>query len=523
VRSAAALATPVAVSWERLIGRYALYDEIASGGMASVHFGRLLGPGGFARSVAIKRLHAHFAKDPEFVAMFLDEARLAARVRHPNVVPTIDVVAESGELFLVMEYVQGESLARLLKAAARDKRRVPPRIAATVAIQTLWGLHAAHEAKSERGAPLGIIHRDVSPQNILVGDDGVARIVDFGVAKAAWRYQSTREGQLKGKLAYMAPEQVRGGATQDRRVDVYAAAVVLWETLCTKRYVPEDNPALMLKKLLEHAAEPPSRFVPDVPPELDAIVLRGMAADPGERFATASEMADALEGAIVMASPREIAAWVRAAVGSVLEERARMLSEIESASAGAIEPPSRGRSPAPPPAEPCSGLVPVELPSSELQSVVGEPGTVSGAAGVRVPSLRPARWEHAWRRWLWLAAVGVGAAGSLAVWLASAHRRAGVAPESLVLVPPASMQSADTSAAAPSDPAPLADAPASGLAQASVEAPPPRPPVTRSRPGTLVGQPTSSAPGRPPRAECSPPYTVDGDGVRIPKPRCLHP
>src|SRR5262245_394878 len=150
--------------------------------MATVHLGRLLGPVGFSRTVAIKRLHAQFATDPEFVSMFLDEARLAARIRHPNVVPTLDVVATEGELFVVMEYVHGESLSRLIKEEARNGRRIPPRIAASLISGTLQGLHAAHEARDERGNPLNIVHRDVSPQNILVGSDGIARVLDFGVA-----------------------------------------------------------------------------------------------------------------------------------------------------------------------------------------------------------------------------------------------------------------------------------------------------------------------------------------------------
>src|SRR5580658_5515960 len=153
----------------RLLGRYAIYDKIASGGMATVHLGRMLGAVGFARTVAIKRLHPQYAEDPEFVSMFLDEARLVARISHPNVVPTLDVVNTDGELIIVMEYIRGESLARLIRAAAQRDSVIPAPMAATLLVGVLHGLHAAHEAKSERGEPLGIVHRDVSPHNILIG------------------------------------------------------------------------------------------------------------------------------------------------------------------------------------------------------------------------------------------------------------------------------------------------------------------------------------------------------------------
>src|SRR5437868_956560 len=186
-----------AVVVPRMVGRYAIFDEIASGGMATVYLGRLTGSGGFARTVAIKRLHPQFAKDPEFVTMFLDEARLAARIRHPNVVPTLDVVAASGELFHVMEYVQGESLSHLARGLKTRSERVPLRILLRIMNDVLQGLHAAHEARDERGVPLCIVHRDVTPQNVLVGVDGVARLLDFGVAKAAGRAHTTQDGQIK--------------------------------------------------------------------------------------------------------------------------------------------------------------------------------------------------------------------------------------------------------------------------------------------------------------------------------------
>jgi len=316
-----------------IAGRYALYGEIASGGMATVYYGRLLGAGGFARTVAVKQLHAQLAKNPEFVAMLLDEARLAARIRHPNVVPTLDVVATASELFLVLEYVHGESFARLHKATREAGAKIDPRVTRAVLVGALHGLHAAHEALNEDGAPLGLVHRDVSPQNILVGVDGTARILDFGVAKADGRLQATRQGQVKGKLAYMAPEQL-GAGTIDRRTDVYAAGVVLWEALAGRRLFRAESEAAIVHLVMENAIRPPSEHTPGLDPELDAIVLRATAKDPDARFPTARDMAMALEridvsGALAPAS--EVGAWCELRGGDALRRRADEIRELESA------------------------------------------------------------------------------------------------------------------------------------------------------------------------------------------------
>jgi serine/threonine protein kinase len=332
----------------RVLGRYALYDLIASGGMASVHFGRLVGPVGFARTVAIKRLHPQFASDPEFVSMFLDEARLAARIRHPNVVPTLDVVSLEGELFLVMEYVQGEPLGGLIKAMRKTGQPMPVPYAVAIVAGALRGLHAAHEAKDERGSPLGIVHRDVSPQNILVGIDGVPRVLDFGVAKAAGRLQITREGQLKGKMAYMPPEQIRSTGT-DRRTDIYAAGAVLWEALTGQRLFQGDNDVAVFSKVLEGKVDPPSKVAPQVPTALDAIVLKSLAMSPHDRYETARDMARALEVAVQLVPVSEIGEWVEKIGADHLSTRAQTISRIESDSSAGMD-----RIPDPPPA-PTSG------------------------------------------------------------------------------------------------------------------------------------------------------------------------
>jgi len=315
----------------KVVGRYTIFGELASGGMATVHLGRLNGPSGFSRTVAIKRLHPQHAKDPDFVTMFMDEARLAARVQHPNVVPTLDVVSDGGELFVVMEYIEGETLSMLLRTLGSSKRRIPVRIAAHIVSDALHGLHGAHEAKNERGAPLDLIHRDVSPQNILVGTDGVARVLDFGVAKATGRLQTTEEGKIKGKLAYMAPEQLSGEPVS-RRVDVFAAGIVLWEALTGQRLFQGNEPAETVMKVLEAKVAPPSSFVPDVPEALDAIVLRALHRDPARRFPTARDVALEIERVTGLVPAREVGQWVAATAGERLSDRARRVAEISSSS-----------------------------------------------------------------------------------------------------------------------------------------------------------------------------------------------
>jgi eukaryotic-like serine/threonine-protein kinase len=314
----------------RQVERYALYDEIASGGMATVYLARLRGQIGFSRLVAMKALHAQYAKEEAFRAMFLDEARLVSRVRHPNVVPTIDVLEAQGELFLVMDYVHGESLARLLAAAKKRDEPVPIGVACSILIDTLEGLHAAHEATGEDGAPLSVVHRDVSPQNILVGVNGVAQVADFGIAKAAGRLSEkfSLHNSVKGKAGYMAPEQVRGKT--DRRSDVYAAGVVLWETLVGEKLFTGDSFLEIVTKALDADVAAPSTLRDDVSAELDAVVRKAIVHDVSSRFATAREMAVALEKCGPRASQREVGAWVAKVAGDSLERRSVLIAKIES-------------------------------------------------------------------------------------------------------------------------------------------------------------------------------------------------
>lgn len=319
---------------------YTLHGEIAWGGMATVRLARQSGPHGWSRIVAVKNLLSRTAPDSEFLAMFRDEIRVASRVNHPNVVPVLDVVAAEEQLLLVMEYVHGETVARLLK---RGRTAMPPKIACTIMIGVLRGLHAAHQARTERGEPLHIVHRDVTPHNMIVGVDGIPRLLDFGIAHATGRRHETRVGQMKGKLAYMAPEQFLGSAV-DHRVDIYSAAVTLWEMLAGRRLF-EGSKDRVLKMILHQTVPPPGTLSagsppvvpPVIPPILDAIVLRGLHRDPRQRYQTAREMAIALEQETETVSATELGDWVRRTWGAAGHRREEQIMAIEGRVMPAVE------------------------------------------------------------------------------------------------------------------------------------------------------------------------------------------
>ncbi len=460
--------------------------------MATVHFGRLLGPVGFARTVAIKRLYPQFAKDADFAAMFLDEARVAARVQHPNVVQTLDVVALEDELFLVMEYVDGESLARLLRAMQERKEAIDPRIVVAILSGALHGLHAAHEAKSERGEPLHIVHRDVSPQNILVGRDGNARVLDFGVAKAVGRLHSTREGAIKGKVAYMAPEQIRSTPV-DRRADVYAAGVVLWEALTVHKLFRRDNDAATLEQALFAEIAPPSTLAKNIPPELDALVLKALDRDPAARFQSAREMALALERTIQPELASNVGDWVRMVAADALEARAGRVAEIESASDISAQVSARADEVTQ--AADVSGAL---AAVSGKHAAVDDPSLVSAAVSRGSPPLRK-------RSGLIVVVVAVLAAalGSV-VWLAA---QKGVTPAVATAVPTATQSVAIQ--------APTASAPpVAAVVSANAE---PTTSATAAAASTVKPRPHAAKPIE----DCKVPYTVDSAGTTIYKRECL--
>jgi serine/threonine-protein kinase len=279
------------------LDRFELVAELATGGMATVYLARLSGVGGFQRLVAIKRLHPHLAREPEFIEMFLGEARLAARIHHPNVVPIIEISPSQRGYYIVMEYVEGDTLGRLLARSAQSATRLPMHVGVRILLDTMAGLDAAHELKDDKGGLLGIVHRDVSPQNVLVGVDGSSRLSDFGVARATSALSTTRSGQLKGKLAYMAPEQARGHKDVDRRADIFAAGIVLWEVLTCRRLFKGDGEADTLHRVLNDPIPPVRSVASTVPAPIEAVVAKALERDRAKRYETAAEFADALERA----------------------------------------------------------------------------------------------------------------------------------------------------------------------------------------------------------------------------------
>ncbi len=519
-----------------IIGRYALFDALASGGMATVHLGRLLGAEGFGRTVAVKRLHSHFTSDPEFVTMFMDEARIVARIRHPNVVPMVDVIESSKGLFLVMEYVHGESFSRLLRTCRATKEPAPPKIITAIMHGVLLGLHAAHETKGADGEQLDVVHRDVSPQNVIVGADGVARVLDFGVAKAAGRVQVTREGQIKGKLAYMAPEQIRGKV--DRRADVFAAAVVVWEALAGRRLHDGAKDIEIVTRVVQGDFEKPTALRPDLPSELDTIVMRGLEVDPANRYQTAREMALDLERKIGLASPSEVGEWVERLATEALRERADRVSAMEKAAATLV------------PAESVPPLAGPYLDGGQLDLVdftalqgdtsrlpsgsFGSSDTGLSSAGTPLGTEMPSQVLPQRPRDLApvvallsfcgalalvgavLAGVSLYARSTASSASASAHATptASAPPNVTTPTPPSASQGVSAPPEVPSAPTPSstsASRPDGGSTTA-------RPVQTSTQTAGQV-QPPRTPPA--PRKNCDPPYTVDEQGHRKYKLECL--
>ncbi|MFZ9887692.1 MAG: serine/threonine-protein kinase, partial [Myxococcota bacterium] len=350
-----------------LVGRYRVVDDLGVGGMARVHLARIDGPGGFQKWVAIKRIHAHLVEDAQFVDMFLDEARIAAGINHVNVAQVFDLGRDEDTYWIAMEFLRGEPLREVMRRAAELGVRVPFGVAARIAADAAEGLHGAHELRGRSGQLLGLVHRDVSPHNLFVTYDGYTKVVDFGIAKVVDRLASTRVGTLKGKLAYMSPEQVRGEAV-DRRTDIFALGVVLWELTTGRRLFRMDSELDTLEKVQACVVPPPSTLVPEYPPSLEKVVLRALAPRPEDRFQTAREMSRALQASLlaqgIMVPAEDVGEFLHALFAERIARRDRYL-EWAAEVTGADEGPRVAETPAP-----AAVTLPPPLPPPGLGGVV---------------------------------------------------------------------------------------------------------------------------------------------------------
>ncbi|MFH2005303.1 MAG: serine/threonine-protein kinase [bacterium] len=271
---------------------------MARGGMAALYLARLRGPEQFEKLLVVKLIHEHLATEAEFIQMFLDEARITAMIHHPNVATVHEMGKENDVYYLAIEYIHGQNMRDLLRAAVRQPDTLHWSHACNMISGAAAGLHAAHELKGSDGKNLGIVHRDVSPQNILVSYDGHVKVVDFGIAYAAERLTSTRTGTVKGKAAYMSPEHVMSDPV-DRRSDIFSLGTVLYEAVTMTRLFRADNEAATLLRVRDAVVPPPREINPDLPPELEKILLRSLAREPDDRYSNAGALAEALQEMLV--------------------------------------------------------------------------------------------------------------------------------------------------------------------------------------------------------------------------------
>ena len=271
------------------VGEFNIVTRLRHGGMATLYLAQRTGAGGFAKHVALKVIHVNLATDARFREMFLDEARLCARIQHPNVVHVESLLEAAGTYFLVMEFVPGCTLSMLLRALSKRERLLSPELAVNIAMQIADGLHGAHQTRGAKGELLDVVHRDVSPDNVMLAYAGHVKLVDFGIAKADGRAGPAERGLLMGKFRYMAPEQATG-APVDRRTDVYAVGIVLWEMLTGRRLFQAESDFALLQLVANPRVGPPSKYAPRLPPALDAAVLAALAPDPAARPGTANEL-----------------------------------------------------------------------------------------------------------------------------------------------------------------------------------------------------------------------------------------
>lgn len=320
-----------------LFGPYEVYERLGVGGMATVHRAKELGIAGFERIVALKRLLPHLAEDESFVRSFVREAKFAAMLNHANIVQLYELGRVGPHYFIAMEYIEGRDVRRVLRQARRIHTLPPLEVALSILIQTCEALHYAHTRRSDSGEPLGLVHRDVSPSNLLVNDAGYVKMIDFGIAKAQTDQLRTRTGRIKGKLAYMAPEAIKG-LDLDGRSDLFSAGVVAHELLTARPLFATKNEYETLDRVQNAELVPPSVFNPACPPQLDDIVLKALSRDREQRWQSAEEMRDALSRVAsehrLSVEPRSVSEWLGCAFGDEFTLARGSTSKMPAALAG---------------------------------------------------------------------------------------------------------------------------------------------------------------------------------------------
>ncbi|HLK36589.1 MAG TPA: serine/threonine-protein kinase [Polyangiaceae bacterium] len=523
------------------IGKYHLIAELARGGMGNVYLAALCGPADFQKLLVVKELKPELCDDPAYVTMFLEEARLAARLVHPNIVQMNEVGSEGGRYHMTMEYLDGRSLARVVRRCAREGG-LPVGAHLRVLCDCLLGLHYAHELRGLDGEPLGVVHRDVSPLNVMVTFDGQAKLLDFGIAKAADSSLETQAGVLKGRIAYMAPEQACG-AKVDRRADVYSMGVMLWEAAAGRRLWQDMSEVEILRRVL-HEGPPRLRDVaPGAPADLDAICARATARDRGDRYPTAAEFLGALERHLARRRDAMTVRQIGEYIGVIFaEERHQMAQLIEERLARAATGPRSGvvRSSTEQPSGSPWGERLEATGSSKAGPLVGaneyaaamwDDASLSAVRGAGrtlasgVAGLPPAPRARRTGLFALLIATGLGL-GAMAA-SRTAPKVPGAAPPSAASSPVASAIPAPSQTTAATPPAPAiasaTAAPARGDlrdgARSTPAVPKQRAPKPQASAAASVAPPASER--RPPPVSCDPPYTVDSNGIEHFKAGCL--
>ncbi len=373
------------------LGRYEILTPVAQGGMAAVWAARMVGSRGFQKLVAVKTMLPALSDDPDFETMFLDEARLASRIHHPHVVEIVDLGDEHGWLYIVMEWVDGETIFTLNKRA-KAKGGIPLPLLLRIASSTCAGLHSAHETRDEKtGARLDLVHRDISPQNIMISANGIVKIVDFGIAKAAGRMHNTMaKGILKGKVPYGSPEQLSGGKI-DRRSDIFALGILMYVMLTGRHPFKGETDQKTMENICTRAPVPLHQLLPTVPADVEALVMRALEKEPDKRWPDCAAMQRAMDQALsalgVTVTDGDVAAFIQTMVGDLIEQRrTKLKASIEhadnesavlpSADTTSVRRSSMARGGAPLPAT-FKGIIPVSLDDESASSPVSSPSPIS--------------------------------------------------------------------------------------------------------------------------------------------------